>query len=607
MASHLVPFYVYSLPEALVPTLEPLTFDTAVAPDPSRLTSSSEQQLTFEEDTTSEVSTDDTKCSVCSIALPITVERRIHYKSDLHKFNLKRKIRGLAVVDQNEFSKLIDDDDSLSGSDSASSETSDIDYVTDLIGGTMLEMIPESDDDEQVPKHSPFYTFSSKLLPPESVLAIYSCLFSPLADNAAPLDMVKSQQLTPTGKQGQVQHSESTPISAIFLLGGGHFAGSIISHAINSQNRGDLVVLVAHKTFHRYTTRRKQGGAQSTSDNAHGKAHSAGSNLRRYNEAMLEKEVRELLVEWKPYLDCAVNIFIRANGRQNRSILVGYNDAVIDKKDARVKTIPFSTRRATGSEVKRVWLELTRPKIMNVNLFIPVQSKSKSKPKRVAIAENTSPEPEISENELHTSQIVAFVKKSRTNPLAAYLTANDLSPNFRLEPFAQYYHTPTALHLASSLSQARMVQFIMTTLHADPTCRNDGGRTAYDLAGDRATRDAFRLARGDLETMDPIAVNWKKSNIPAALSKSDIAARDAAENADAARERAEALRQFEEQQQKQKTLRGGGKKLASSVITATGPSSQQMLAGLTPEARMKIERERRARAVEARMKLQGKS
>lgn len=39
--------------------------------------------------------------------------------------------------------------------------------------------------------------------------------------------------------------------------------------------------MIAHKAFHRYVVRAKQGGAQSANDNAKGPAHSAGAALRR--------------------------------------------------------------------------------------------------------------------------------------------------------------------------------------------------------------------------------------------------------------------------------------------------------------------------------------
>ena len=67
-----------------------------------------------------------------------------------------------------------------------------------------------------------------------------------------------------------------------------------------------------HKTFHRYTTRRKQGGAQSSNDKSKGKANSAGAGIRRYNEQALDEEIQELLKDWKSFILNSSRVFIRA-------------------------------------------------------------------------------------------------------------------------------------------------------------------------------------------------------------------------------------------------------------------------------------------------------
>lgn len=94
----------------------------------------------------------------------------------------------------------------------------------------------------------------------------------------------------------------------MFMTAGGHFAGMIVrvsrpglpkeSTADGTVKKGkgggtqkpqpEMQVL-AHKTFHRYTTRRKQGGSQSVNDNAKGPAKSAGAQLRRYGEQALRE------------------------------------------------------------------------------------------------------------------------------------------------------------------------------------------------------------------------------------------------------------------------------------------------------------------------------
>jgi len=137
---------------------------------------------------------------------------------------------------------------------------------------------------------------------------------------------------------------------ALMMIGGGHFAAIIASLTPttikNHQNQEESKVeVVASKTFHRYTTRRKQGGTQSANDSAKGKAHSAGSALRRYNESALQNEIRELLGSWKNELDNCELIFIRATGSANRTTLFGYEGAVLKSNDSRIRGFPFTTRR----------------------------------------------------------------------------------------------------------------------------------------------------------------------------------------------------------------------------------------------------------------------
>ena len=59
----------------------------------------------------------------------------------------------------------------------------------------------------------------------------------------------------------------------VLMLRSGHFAGAVF----------DKDNAIVHKTFHRYTTRRKQGGAQSACDGSGNAPKSAGASLRRYN------------------------------------------------------------------------------------------------------------------------------------------------------------------------------------------------------------------------------------------------------------------------------------------------------------------------------------
>lgn len=143
----------------------------------------------------------------------------------------------------------------------------------------------------------------------------------------------------------------------ILLCHGGYFAGVVF----------DGGKLVAHKTVHRYITRRKAGQRQSTRDRTGKKAKSAGANIRRWNEAKHEEEIRDLLtIEWREQLDSADVIFLHAPGRNKNLFL--WSGSPLKRNDPRLRGVPFSTRRPSHAEAKKVFLELTTLEIfLNIN------------------------------------------------------------------------------------------------------------------------------------------------------------------------------------------------------------------------------------------------
>jgi hypothetical protein len=99
-------------------------------------------------------------------------------------------------------------------------------------------------------------------------------------------------------------------------------------------------------------------------DSAKGNAHSAGSSIRRCNEAALESDVRNALNEWKSMIDSAELLFIRATGTMNRRTLFGpYNGQVLHRNNKRIRGFPFNMRRATQGKLMRSFTELTKLKV----------------------------------------------------------------------------------------------------------------------------------------------------------------------------------------------------------------------------------------------------
>ncbi|KAI9894975.1 MAG: hypothetical protein M1814_000196 [Vezdaea aestivalis] len=443
---------------------------------------------------------------------------------------------------------------------------------------------PDSSDDDDGPSSKAAYITKEIANSPSGPIF---WLTSPLLPSVW-LGMYKT--IYPTFSR--LRQAKDTPRSGSFffcMTGGGHFAAAIVSL--------DGKVL-QHKTFHRYTTRRKQGGAQGSSDAASGMAHSAGSSLRRHNEAALTLEVRQLLGSWKTQIDEASILFVRATRGSNRKMLFGpYDGQILDPKDPRLSRMPFSTYRATLPEITRCFNELTTLKVSHEDpIPAPIPIPEESAPKA---AHPRPASPQLSDKEqaavLHTSQLTSLIRRSKASALLAYLSSNKLTSSFSFFPPSSHHHAPSLLYLAASLNSPASVTTLLVRANADPTLRNEDGKSAFELAGDKPTRDAFRVARFDLgdEKWD-----WDAAGVPAGISRTDIDAKAKGEKK--REEEAESTR----------------RKLETARLTeaSSGPITQNKIEpsardrreaearGLTPEGRMRLERERRARAAEARMK-----
>jgi hypothetical protein len=584
-----------------------------------------------------------TSCSLCGLSFASVAEQRSHIRSDLHGYNLKQKIKGVKPVGEADFEKLIGDlDESISGSESSESDEDGEDPDGNKPKDSTLSALlkrqakisnPEFDEyaakkKQRGPGKPPLLWFASPSLPDNISLGVYRAIFSAQEQEEETdiVETLRKKQLPPTQPPKVKPDGGVPPPSTnigphyfLCMIGGGHFAAMIVALAPKMGKKHTGVdersaTVIAHKTFHRYTTRRKQGGSQSANDNAKGNAHSAGSSIRRYNETALVNEVRELMSSWKTMIDTAELVFVRATGSTNRRTLFGpYEGQVLRTNDPRNRGFPFSTRRATQKELMRAFVELTRVKQSTIDEAAlaamnapqadtaPTPTHPKPKPQK--------PSKEEEEATLHTSQIIPLIRRSKVPALLNYLKSNNVPQSFNFSP--ANHHTPTPLHLAASLNSAPIVLALLTKGGADPTTMNDDARTPFTLAGDRATRDAFRVARHELGDS---AWQWDQAGVPAALSRVDAEKRDAQEKtekeadnkAGAERRKAETERvrkESEAEEAKRTNQRlGKGKALGVLPVKTGAELREEEARGLTPEARAKIERERRARAAEERFK-----
>lgn len=588
--------YVYNLLEKILASLQLLQFnESATIVDIDRSSSS--------EVVAPEVSANNLHgCSTCKVQFGPDLSQqdyKYHFKTDLHRLNLKRALGGLEPLSESEFDNLIETQslESISGSEESDSESEE-DHKLE----TVLEKLStENNEDEaestvsHMNTHSPFVFAKSPLLEETQAFGIYKALFSS--------QVLVEGKITDSLKECGAE-PRKLGVSVLLMIGGGHFAGAVISHTPknikgNAPNHKEsrqeqMVSVVSSKTFHRYTTRRKQGGSQSASDNARGKANSAGSSIRRYNEQALQKEVRELLVQWKEYLAKADHVFIRANGASNRKILVGYEGGPLKGDDTRIQNFPFTTKRATLSEVKKAWVKLMYLSVVDL-------PKAKEQKKKAEIKEKKSKTPEVevlSESDKHTKEIVSLLKKSKAPLLINYIKKNSLSANFEFTPEFRYANFPTPLHYASSQGLHHMVKVLLVNIKADPTIENQFGKTPAQIASSQTVKNTFQVARSSL---GEAYCDWQKAKVGPAKTSEDVAK----EEEDAKKQLSEERKKLIEEELARKTELELKQPTISSGGTLSGENPMMKvpnLSGMTDQQKSRLMREQRARAAEARMK-----
>jgi len=290
-------------------------------------------------------------CSSCAVSFTDRNAQILHYKLDWHRYNLKLSLAGLPHMEQSTFDEEMRKREmegaeisSISGSESSDDEVkaSKIDCLQ-----LLPDLIPSPDNldgiRDKTSNHHPKAFFH---LPNGDLASVYRTFLAPKhewesADTgvfACPLQLL----------QELAKRLPSVKI-AVFMTGGGHFAAAVF--------QGSKVI--QHKTFHRYVVRAKQGGNQSTKDASGHAPKSAGASLRRYNEAALAADVKELLGEtWASLIADCDSIFIRAPSSFKHIFFSG-KPAPLNRTDPRVRSIPFMTRRPTFAEVQRVFNLLT--------------------------------------------------------------------------------------------------------------------------------------------------------------------------------------------------------------------------------------------------------
>ncbi|KZT70716.1 hypothetical protein DAEQUDRAFT_756103 [Daedalea quercina L-15889] len=649
-------YHVFSLPKELLNTLVPRNIVNQASPTSPR------------EDSPAPVAPSGPVARACNVCLGVTFvdvdEQRTHFRSDWHRYNVRARLNGGTAVSESQFAQLVDGlEDSLSGSASSSEgETdNDSDAVATLIHRTRkLARSPSPTDATPAGPGTPLAWFHS---PPSTQIGIYKVLFPLSTPATSYLDELKEMQKG--GEEGRTW--------AMFMVAGGHFAGAIVRvKGPDSESDEQAGVtkkgkpkkpkpeteVLKHKTFHRYTTRRKQGGSQSVNDNAKSKAVSAGAMLRRYGEQALRDDIRNLIQDWSEEVEQCERIFIRASV-SNRRIFLDYEGAMINKVPPHASFVPSPHQFCqTQSELGRCLMELTRVKVSHLTeeelraqdeAYLASLPKPKPKPPAAAPSEpekvKEKPRQLTREEQLlrdKWDRLLDMVTRGRLEALKAFWEREgaNLGGVDTSVPEWAGQRGGTLLQVAAQAGQADVIRWLLEEMHADPTLdvptgagdEEDGNRsdasdappaqpagsrrTAYDLARTRAVRDVFRrCAAAHPDWWDWLGAE-KGARVPSVLSAEMEAGRD--EKKKVKRKGLKDRVKEREAREKEKESRTPSpvpaevpeaKARPKAVESVSGarrlggtPGAAEGIAGLTPEMRAKVERERRARAAEARLK-----
>ncbi|KAI7958543.1 hypothetical protein MJO29_006760 [Puccinia striiformis f. sp. tritici] len=675
-------------------------------------------------------------CTTCNINFESNETQRNHFRSDWHRFNIKLSTSSNKPVDQAKFNTILEElQDSLSGSDSESNEDDDDDdddednSKTKNMQDKFNQLTTSSAD--QIDDHfsdiallspsSPLIWFtvsassSTSNLEDESVLQLgfYRSIFANtfpsnklLIHNQEELNGLYKNELLalqrpflspstsfPSQQQRAIQEEDEEEGSfqeglntwTIIMMGGGHFAAMIVSTIPKLKNKNKSIIevepiILQHKTFHRYTTRRKQGGGQASHDGGgKGAAKSAGASLRRYNEQTLVQEIQDLLKTWQQPIRDSQLIFIRASKSNMKTFFKDDPKAdsshKFDRGDPRIRSLPFVTKRPTFNELKRCFNELTRVKVIKTTRSemaskealireeyenekrrreeqiqrkkeqiekIKIEEDRKLKEREELKREKTEAEKleEIEDN--RWERVIEMVRKGKLEPLKEFIKKYDQTNWFGLIPTRLIERTSettngciSLLHLASLFDQPEIVEYMLNETESDPTLTipkssssslNKAHLTAYELSISKNTRNVFRIAMATY----PDKFDWlSKAKVPSPLTLENHQLqinkskdwnkkiKDKLKERDKIKSENEKLilqnqvdskkEELSKKQEKKATVikhvnrLGGNGSGGSSSTPSRKLNHAANDTNLSEQQKLRLERERRARAAEARL------
>ncbi|KAK4418746.1 Ankyrin repeat and zinc finger domain-containing protein 1 [Sesamum alatum] len=522
-------------------------------------------------------------CNTCKAEFESLQDQRFHFKSDLHRFNIKLSIAGKNIIKEEDF-------------DEATSDSLYKDYDVSSISGS-------EDEDERETSLPPDRQRESGGVSKSKIfvqlqngerVSVWRCL---LLDESEHVSFETDKLLVVDGagdtyltqrevieKLKYILHEprDNTHLRIVLLARGGHFAGCVF----------DGNSLVAHKTFHRYVVRAKAGKKQSSKDAGGRAIHSAGASLRRYNEFALKKDIQELLTLWKPYFAVASCVFIYAPSN-NRQLFFDGDKPYFICQGHTIRNIPLTVRRPTFKEASRIYSLLVQ---ISYEVSGEIALNTKEEPLSHANAGSES-RSESSEMELREN-----VEGTKTTEACSIVTEiADLSLSAECKEQIDTVGTSTPLHEAAKSGNAQMVLELLEQ-GLDPCIRDERGQTPYMVANEKEVRNTFRrFMASNLEKWD-----WHAAKVPSALTK-EMEETQAAKQAEKdAKRKARAkelkkLRKAKEKKAQAEAANAGSGTAPTTKVHSQSSSSMRVSKEEELKRIQDAEREKRAAAAERRI------
>ncbi|KAJ8573286.1 hypothetical protein K7X08_009797 [Anisodus acutangulus] len=530
-------------------------------------------------------------CNTCKAEFESLQDQRSHFKSDIHRLNIKLSISGRDTIKEEDFDEMTSDSlckdydlSSISGSDDEDDKESgqSNDLQRRIVGDIKNKIFLKLHNGE-------ILSLWKGLLLNE----LESILFENKKTLAA--DDIRNRYLTENEVTEKLKHlihetRDNTRLRIVLLARGGHFAGCVF----------DGAKAVAHKTFHRYVIRAKAGKKQSSKDASGKMAHSAGASIRRHNELALKKEIQDLLTAWKPYFAVSSCIFIHAPSNNRQLLFDGDQPYFVCQLNV-IRNIPLTVRRPTYKEARRIYGLLTQVSFEVYEEIAP-DCEEASILSASGLRSKCNESMEVLKENLETKEITKASSSVMPSPNAIISSESD-SDNDTVG-------TSTPLHEATKCGDSEKV-FELLEQGMDPCLKDERGRTPYMLATEKEVRNTFRrFMASNLDKWD-----WIAAKVPSALTKEmeeTQAAKQAEKDANK-KARAKELKKLRKARQKKAQAEAAQVQVAPSksdrgtVASSAlrGQSQSSLSAKISREEQLKrahdAEREKRAAAAERRL------